>query len=342
VLLPIGVVVVSALLAGLLWPEGFTSSRPPDADGGLILLADTDEQRTDLVRRAPVTASVSAEMWQTGFAGISMLSLSLTFTKPRPGLRWYVVASGQYNPRPDTDLNAFCVGLGATRSGRTVRCPDSLSNGSVEVEYRFGDQIGETFENAIHRINSLDGYIDGDATVITGRLAPLDYGIAFPTKIFIPIPTPKRARLGSDDYGSLAQITTSDRGDIGFTNTLRRLPDEYAATAADKAIVSTGHPVDYIQVPALHLELDEPLSTRTVAWASPPPDRADRLVWTSDQGSLGPISFLLHDPFQQQGLVRRSFLAGMFVSIGAGMVVVVIDQGLARVGRRRRQARRHA
>ena len=309
-----------------MWPEGFTPRKPPSVAGGLLLLADSTEK----VASDQAAASVKAELWETGWPDTSMLALTVEFAKPMPGLRWYVVVSGQYKPDSETNINAFCTGPPGTRTGAVVRCPNYPSAGSVDIEYRFGDRIGLIYEGGIYRITDMRGYIDNDATIITGRVAPPEYGQFYPTSIDIPIPTPDRTRLGSDEYGSLALIGPRGGGGTGWdlNDSLGRLPAQYADTAAHLATVATKRPIRHIGMRPLQLRLYESLNTRNIEWASPPPDRSDQLTWDTREGNLGPISFLIHDPFEQNELVLRSFAAGVVVSIGVGVILFLIERRL--------------
>jgi len=251
------------------------------------------------------------------------------------GLRWYIVVSGQYNPNPNTDINAFCVYGGTpTRTASEVRCrnvPSKYSiDGSVDIEYRLGDRIGSVYEDEIRSVTALDGYIDKESTVITGRLVSTPAQDSL-TRIHIPFPTPDRGTVGGDELWALAPIAPRDQGDIGVPEKIRSLPAEYIDTSAYYASVSTGHPVDFIRLSTLRLELRESLDGRELAWASPPPDRPDKLAWSTDRGGdLGPFSFRIHDAVAQMGIARRSFLAGVLVSVGAALLVLLLEQWLTR------------
>jgi hypothetical protein len=326
---------VCFFVAFFLWREGFAVERQPRAIGGLLLFVDSEETRSQIVEDEPVAAAVDAQMWETGFPNTSLLSLSLKFANPKPGLRWYVVVSGQYNPDPGTDVNTFCVYGGTpTRMADRVRCRNvslrSAIDGSTDIEYRFGDRIGSIYEEEIHKISdSFDGYIDGDSTVITGRLISSDRDSE--TLIHIPFPTPHHVTIAGDELWALAPIAPFDRGDYGTAEKIRSLPPQYADTSAYFASVSTGHPIDFIRLPTLSLELREGLDGRELAWASPPPDRPDVLAWSTDRGGdLGPFSFRIHDAVAQTGIARRSFLAGVFVSVGAALLVLLLEQWLTR------------
>jgi hypothetical protein len=91
--------------------EFFSSDRPPTASGGLLIF-------TDQATTSKLSASVVAETFPTGFSGVSILALNLSFVNAYPGLRWYIAASGQYAPKIGMPLGAFCHDASATRSGR--------------------------------------------------------------------------------------------------------------------------------------------------------------------------------------------------------------------------------
>jgi hypothetical protein len=285
---PLLVITVGSTWAAYnIWKGGFSADgsppsadgSPPSADGGLLLFiaAPLGNQ---------VEATINANVDQTGYAGYSLLDLTVNFHHAYSGLGWFIAASGQYAPSTDTPLGAYCPDVTtASRVANTITCPDNFLDGSINEKYRFGDHIGSIDGRQIDRItDSLDGYIDANTVIVTGSLQPNQAGDQTPTlstKITIPIKTPAPTQLGSDKYFAYAPIATIDEGDFGTGSSLGKLSDS-ANTHAYFANSATRSAVNYLDVTSLDLNVDLSDNPSELSWASPPTVRSDELQWQSN------------------------------------------------------------
>jgi hypothetical protein len=206
----LGVATIFGFLAHHVWRQGFViDEKSPRANGGLLFFIAAPIGNN-------IRASVDARVDATGYQDTSRLDLTLSFHGASPGLHWFIVASGQYRPRAKTPLEAFCPGF--TRAHRTsaalITCDNRLFEGSQNVAYNSAGHIGSLDGRAIDRISdSLDGYVDADATVISGTLAA---GAKNPdTRVTIPIETPTPSRIAGDEYFAYAPIAIKDQGISG-------------------------------------------------------------------------------------------------------------------------------
>lgn len=109
------------LLAWLVWPGFATTPKPPQIDGGVLLMHD--HVQLEAGSHLGLRASVEAEQWETGEPGVSILQLEITFDAPVEDLNWYVVASGDYAVHPDVPANFYCSGPqhAKSKAGSNVR-----------------------------------------------------------------------------------------------------------------------------------------------------------------------------------------------------------------------------
>jgi hypothetical protein len=328
---PLLVVAVSFGLASwLIWQGGLASSdREPQVRGGLLLFVAAPQNND-------IEASVAAVIHPTGYEDISLLNLTLTFNGVYPGLRWFIAASGQYNPHIDTELNAFCDRGGrASRTANTINCQDNDYDGSVDVKYDFADHIGSLNGRQIRQItDSMDGYLDSDAVVASGTLAgnrQWPPSSAFITAITLPVHTLTVAHLGSDEYFAYPPIAIFDRGDIGVGSTLGEIATVNDVSAnARFADSSTRLPVNYLRLSSVTLAIDVGTRVSELSWASPPTAQIDQLKWRSTREGFDGVRFTLHDPFAANRLSRNDFIAGIFASIAASALLLLLERLIER------------
>jgi hypothetical protein len=245
-----------------------------------------------------------------------------------------------YRPKAGTPIAAFCFG-GAQgyRTGRTtVICRNSQFFGSQDVSYNSADHIGSLDGQTIDRISdSLDGYIDGDTTIISGILTGMNSqptGNVLSTEITVPISTPLPAQIGSDNFFSYPPIAITDQGDFGTGPPLGKV-----ATAHPRAFFadsSTKLPVDYLPVTSLNLDIDLGTQINQVNWASPPNARADQLRWHVRGQGIQTVKFSLHNPFFADQLSRSSIFAGIYLSLAASALLLLLERFIEWLLRRSR------
>jgi len=328
---PLIVVAASSGLASyFIWQGGFApSDREPQVRGGLLLFVAAPFGNN-------VEASVDSVIHQTGYAGISLLNLTLTFNRAYPGLRWFIAASGQYNPHIDMELDAFCDRGGrASRTGKMINCDDDAYDGSVGVKYDFADHIGSLSGRQIRKItDSMDGYLDSDTVIVSGTLtgnSQQSASPAFTTAITVPMHTLTGAHLGSDEYFTYPPIAIFDHGDIGIGPALGEIAGAHnIPVSAFFGDSSTGLPVNYLKLSSVTLAIDVGTRVSQLSWASPPTVRTDKLQWRSTGEGFDDVKFTLHDPFAADRLSRDSFIAGVLASIAASALLLLLEKFISR------------
>jgi hypothetical protein len=325
------VAMASGFTAYHFWRQGFSSKdNPPQAAGGLLMF-------TAEPLGSRMYGTVAVNSYQTGFPGVSVLDLTLNFRNARPGTRWFIAASGQYAPRIDTPLAAFCPDTSAARLGAIVACRNNGTDGSRNVTYNFEDHIGALDGRQIMRItDSLDGYIDTDAVILSGILArsPQDQSSStLTTRIIIPIQSPDSSQVGSDEYFAYAPIAIVDQGDFGTGAPLGKITTAHPQAFFADSFSRT--PVNYLSISSLSLSVDVGTRENQLTWASPPTVRAGQLRWRTKGQGIGTVKFTLHDPFAADRLSRDSFFAGIFVSITASALLLLLERLIEWWARRR-------
>jgi len=331
-----------AALAGWLayhtWHQGFTpNDKMPQSSGGLLFF-DAAPSGSSAI------AVINATVDPTGFPDTSLLNLTLTFQGASPGLHWFIAASGEYRPTQDTNLAAFCSGgFHAYRAGpATINCRDNQIYdqiyGSRSVQYNSDDHIGLLDGHTIDRItDSLDGYIDGDTTIISGTLVGASSqhpASILSTKVVIPISTPSPSQIGSDKYFIYAPIGIVDQGDIGTGSPLGRVATaDRQATFADSSMHT---PINYLPITSLDLSIDLGIQASQLSWASPPTTRADQLRWRVKGQGIKTVKFSLHNPFAADRLSRDSLFAGIWLSLAVSALLLLLERFIEWVLRRSR------
>jgi hypothetical protein len=330
----LAVAVLCGSFAYYTWRQGFSSNdKPPQANGGLLLFVAAPLENN-------VRASVDARVSPTGYPNTSLFDLTISFERAHPGLRWFIAASGQYRPSVTTPLGAFCPG--GTRAYRsnatTIACNDNPFDGSRNVEYNRAGHIGVLDGRNINRItDSFDGYIDADTTVISGTLMGMDLHLRendLSTRITIPIATPSPSRIASDEFFACAPIAIVDQGDFGVGSPLGAVA--VTRPQAHFAESSTETPVSYLDVSSLNLAIDLDTSGSQLNWASPPTVQADQLRWQVTGQGIQAIRFSLHNPVAADHLSRNSLFAGIYLSIAASALLLLLEKLIEFVLRRRR------
>jgi hypothetical protein len=306
------------------WQRGLSANdKLPQADGGLLLFVAAPLGNN-------IRAAVDLKVNTTGYRNTSLVDLTLTFEGARPGLRWFIAASGQYRPSATTPLGAFCPG--STRAYRvsatTIGCADNPLNGSRSVEYNSTGHIGALNGRTINRISdSFDGYIDTDTTIIGGTLVGGDLqpgGNDLKARISIPVKMSSPSRIASDEFYAYAPIAIMDQGDFGIG-----APEGSVAVArpqARLAATSTDTPVNYLDVTALSFAVHLGAKESQLSWASPPTERGDRLDWRTTGRGIQTVRFSLHDPVAANRMSRDSFSAGIYISIASGVLLLLLEK----------------
>jgi hypothetical protein len=318
----LAVTVGCGIAAYFVWQPGFSSNdNPPEAVGGLLIFTDGSLD-------SYIEASVEANIWQTGFAGISILELTLEFRNAHPGIRWFIAASGQYAPQIDMPLGAFCPGISAVRSSSIIGCRNNSGYGLRDVTYNFKDHIGALEGQEIKTItDSLVGYIDTNTVIVSGILArPYQYqlGSSLTASVFIPFQSPASPQLGSDKYFAYAAVAIGPSSDIGTGASLGRIRNAHPSAFFADSFTRT--PINYLPISSLTLSLDVGVGENQLSWASPPTVQSDQLEWSTTGQGIGPVKFTLHDPFAADRLSRDSFIAGVLVAIAASAFLLLLEK----------------
>lgn len=326
-ILLIGVILLSIALGSgaasfFVWRQGYTSTANPRAVlGGISFFANTALGDYS-------TVSVTAEIRRTVDPGVSTINLNMNFPTARPGLRWFVAASGAYAPDLHIPLLNYCTNASAHRTGRLITCRDGLLSGSNDVTYNFADHIGSLQGRAINRItDSLDGYLDSDSVIVsgilTGELAGAQtHGLV--TRVIIPIRTLQPTQIGSDKYYAYPPIGATNIADYGTGRPIARIKGPISR--AFFADVFTREPINYIAIRSVTVHIDSNPPAAQLTWATPPSARANELVWRSSDHGSGLIRFSLHDPFAADRLSKNSFLAGILATIAASALLSLAER----------------
>lgn len=307
---------------------GNLTARPeqPTPTGGVLVLTNAGAE--------PVTATVDAELWDMGIDGFTGMTLSIEFDRPKAGLHWYVIPSGQYEIPASAPDTAYCLRRAERETSDRLVCP------TEGTTYRPGG-LGSVDGLSVSQIvDSFDGYDDATASVLEGVLArdPETGEVSNSVEILIPIRTPPRREFGSDTYGDLAPVAAVNLGDYGTAGTVRSLAPEVDDNASFYAETATGDPLRFVNVSAVRVSYRQDEPVRSIAFASPPTSRSDALEWNNPAVRTQPIRYVLHDPIRETDLARRAFLAGILASAAVGLVFLPMAgwfEGTSRISTRR-------
>jgi hypothetical protein len=303
--------------------NGFVSNdSPPGATGGLLMF--TAEPTGSTIQ----TAAVVVDSRKSGFPDVSILEVTLIFEHARPGLRWYLAASGQYAPKISMPLVEFCADATAVRKGSIIACQNNAGHGYRDATYNFKDHIGMLYGRQIRDLSdSLPGYLNTNTVIVSGILTN-SYQVGPPgslaTHIWIPFQPPVSTEIGSDTYSSYAPIAITSSGDFGEGALLGQIASPHSTALFGD---SADHmPLDYLQVSSLGLYIEAGTGQDELTRASPPTVQSDQLQWQITGDGIGPIDFTFHNPFADDQLSRNIFLAGIFISIGAAALLLLLEK----------------
>ena len=320
--------------------KGFVSNdSPPQAAGGLLMF--TAEPTSSNIQTAAVVVDSRKS---DGFPGVSILEVTLEFEHARPGLRWYIAASGQYAPKINQPLVEFCADATVARTGSIIACQNNAGHGYRDATYNFKDHIGMLYGQQIRDLgDSLPGYIDTNTVIVSGILTK-SYPIGPPgtlaTEIWIPFQTPASTTISSDTYFAYAPIAITSTGDFGEGALLGQIDNPHSTALFGD---SAAHmPLDYLQVSSLDLSVEADTGKDELTRASPPTVQSDQLEWHTTGNGIGAINFTFHNPFFADQLSRNIFIAGIFISIGASALLLLLEKLIEwRIERRRLRASNH-
>lgn len=315
-------VVATAILVHDVGPP----SRPPAPDGGLLLLTDRS------VRKNPDAASMEVHISPMGFDGLSAMRVVMRFRQPRPGLRWTLVASGQYRIPGDAPEPAYCRFRPERRSSSEVLCPVDVGLEDPAVIYP-DREILATSPTGIYGIKDYDGYDAETSSLVRGGLprysqADPDYGTV---EAAFPIRTPTKATGGSNSYGALAPVAAVNLGDFGLWPEVDSRPISEPGDLLDAVDRTSLNPADISNV---QLTMDEDLGYRQVASASPPSVSSDRLQWTAPEIRSQITRYVLHDAAKEGDLLRQTFIGGVLGGLAASLFVWGLELASLRRGLR--------
>jgi hypothetical protein len=320
--------------------NGFVSNdNPPHATGGLLMF--TAEPTSSNIQTAAVVVDSRKS---DGFPGVSILEVTLVFEHARPGLRWYIAASGQYAPKISMPLVEFCADATAVRKGSIIACQNNAGHGYRDATYNFKDHIGMLYGRQIRDLgDSLPGYINTNTVIVSGILTnsyPIGPPGTLATHIWIPFQSPASAKIGSDTYFAYAPIAITSSGDFGQGALLGQIANPHSTALFGD---SAAHmPLDYLQVSSLNLSIETGTGKDELTQASPPTVQSDQLQWQTTGNGIGAISFTFHNPFVADQLSRNIFIAGIFISIGAAALLLLLEKLIEwRIERRRLRASNH-
>lgn len=324
------VVVIAVLAIGgglLLWPSAVASPSPPDVSGGILLL-----QNADLPLEANpqvYTADIDTTLQSTGMDGVSLLRLTITFLKPTPHVgdvpvlaSWYLVTSGDYVAVADAPDNFYC-------SGETLmkRSEDHIACGTIEgpeVQFFFDSELAfASPDGAYESVVDLAGYEPGRSSVITGSI--VDGGAEGTTiTLELPVRTPREEPVGASTFLNFPPIGLVDNEWGGGPRVIANCNSKPQLTP-DFFLPSTCAALNFIKVQSVAFDVDRSLNAETIAFAAPDTLTDEHLGWEVDGGFAGGQA-LVTDPFVAQSEVQHSFLAGILISLGVSLIVVLVER----------------
>lgn len=294
----------------------------PSTSGGLLLLTN----------RAPGdpadVASLRVDIEDTGFPGVSALRATIRFERPRRGLRWTLVASGQYEIPLDVPTAGFCRFRAERTSPTEVVCPVDVESGPPVVVS--GDrELAVGGPDGVYGVIDYDGYEAAGSSMVRGGIPSLPAGdpAAGTAETRLPIRTPATTSAGSNTYGVLAPVGAVNLADYGSGP---KLGDRRLELPTGLLDATTLEPLSEASISDVRLALPAELGFEELATARPRPVSDTRLEWTSPDIRSGPIRFVLHDPVREGRVVRRTFLGGVTGGLAAGFFVLGLELLLVR------------
>jgi hypothetical protein len=300
--------VVLVIVAAALWPEGFTADTPTPTEGGILIFTEgTDE----------VWMNVQANVVSSSVPGVAIMVLDLTGAG-QIDFRAHVVASGQYAIFDDKSV-VVCRQPSESHSG-TPACPSTGYNGNPHTMLK-NSPFGVVLEGDTkpQKVNAFDAYDPATATAIAGT------SVGRTVRFEIPFALPEPTQIGVSRYRSFAAVGTSGVAPPKPRDSL----DPGAQRAESYTDLSTRRSLQLANIRKLTFITDPPAGPWQLQWASPAPDRSDQLVWTADAKGLGPVSYQTVNPFNQNTLSQRGFLAGVGISLASAAFLLIVEQYLA-------------
>jgi hypothetical protein len=309
--------------------NGFVSNdNPPHATGGLLMFTAEPTSSSHFQTAAVWVDSRKSD----GFPGVSILEVTLVFEHARPGLRWYIAASGQYAPKINMPIVEFCADATAVRRGSIIACRNNAGHGYRDATYNFKDHIGMLYGRQIRDLgDSLPGYIDTNTVIVSGILTnsyPIGPPGTLATHIWIPFRSPASTKIGSDTYFAYAPVAITSGGDFGQGALLGQIANPHSTALFGDSAAQM--PLDYLQVSSLDLSIEAGAGKDELTRASPPTVQSDQLQWQTTGNGIGAISFTFHNPFIADQLSRDIFIAGICISIGATALLLLLEKLIER------------
>jgi hypothetical protein len=305
-------------------------NQPQRPTGGLLVLTNGGRASSDAD-----DVAVQVTISDTGFPGDDRIEVMLSFAHPRPGLRWTLVASGQYAVPRRAPVDAFCRAGAVDAGNNDVECPADVYKSSPVVIHGHRE-IAATSRDGIFKIHDYDGYQPGAASTISGGLPSDAASGTDPVIVAWPIRDIKTAKGGSTTW-ALAPIAAND---YEYGSSATRVSSRDLSSRAQFADAVTLQPLNQALVAGVSLKLQDELGFQDIAEASPQTESADRLAWSDPAMRDTGIHYVLHDPIRAGDLLRRTFiggvLGGLAVSLFLWAVQLIIERRTAtrRVGRR--------
>lgn len=272
---------------------------------------------------------LAVEVWKTGDPGYSIMSLTWKasdLSKPVPR-EWLVVASGQYATPTEAPVEFYCRYPGARMVGDTVHCRD-VEDPLKGVEYRTRGEIGKVSDRAVVAIEDYRGYDKTAATLVSATVAdgyqPDKYSKPF--EVHIPFRSSAVADFGASSLVRYAGVNVGDDGEHGLGQVLRQLPLSSTLSEADFADPVDQRALWFPRLNSTDFEVLEQLDARQVQWSVPAAQDPGRLRWHVDEAGLAGVSFQLFDPEKADSTSRRTFFAGILVSLASAALLLLFDK----------------
>lgn len=271
---------------------------------------------------------LTVKVWETGYSGYSIMRLTWKpsdLSKPVPQ-DWFVVASGQYATPTDAPVELYCRYPGARAVGDTVRCRD-VEDPLKGVEYRTRGEIGRVSDGALVAIDDYRGYDETAATLVSATVTdsyrPDKYSESF--EVLIPFSSPAVADFGASSLVRYAGVNVGDF-EYGHGRVLRDLPPGSTLSEADFADPVDQRALWFPRLNSTDFEVREQLDARQVQWSVPVAQDPGRLRWHVDEVGLAGVSFQLFDPEKADSTSRRTFFAGILVSLASAALLLLFDK----------------
>lgn len=280
-------------------------------------------------------ASVLAqELGESGFPGISLLSLSLKFENPDGG-RWYIIASGDYNIPEDMPDTNYCFGPQPRRIAGGIECS---SDNWASFTYNFEQELGYRGPGGAYRVYGVDGYDARHVTVISGRLPPSSARAEERSvNLWLPIPTPRPSILNGKTFLRYGQIGFSTRGS-GSGELLNPECGDDDSVPMPWALAEPCTPIVDIEITRAQFYALEEVGTRAIEYSIPAVTPHPKLAWDV-AGPFPGGTALLVDSFAVESAAQQTFLCGVLLGLAGSTSIAFIERTMvwveARVSTRR-------